>query len=114
MTLWRSDGIPATQARRPMSAVDVTAALMGGFATLVVLAVMGLVLTSGIAGVDIFDSGKLERFALPTVATTIVVVLVSFFCGGWVHGVLRGIEKRGLGGQHSSPGDDTGPKSSSP
>lgn len=81
--------------RRRMTAVDLTAALLGAFTALGLLAVMLALLTSGIAGIDIFEAGKLERFATSTVTTTIVVVFAAFYCGGRMHGALRGSEKQG-------------------
>lgn len=76
--------------RRRQTADEFAPALMGVFATLGVLAVLGVLLTSGVAGIDIFEAGKLERLAFSTVTITIVVVFAAFFCGGWVHGTLRG------------------------
>lgn len=78
-----------------MTAVDLTAALLGAITALGLLAVMLALLTSGIAGIDIFEAGKLERLATSTVTTTIAVVFAAFYCGGRMHGALRGSDKQG-------------------
>ena len=86
--------VPVSVFRRRSAAIHFSAGLMGVLAALSVLAVMGSLLTSGIAGVDIFEPGMLERFEAPTVAAIVVVVFAAFFCGGWVHGVLSRKEIR--------------------
>jgi hypothetical protein len=104
MTLWRSGStwVPVTMPRRRLTAADIAAALMGVSAALSVLAFMGGLLISGVAGPDIFEASKLERLAASTVATAIILVFAAFFCGGWAYGALRGREKRGkLGDVHS-------------
>lgn len=115
MTLRRSGTslVPLTVFRRWVTPVDFVAVVMGVFAALGVLAVMAVLLTSGIGGIDILEAGKLERFAVPTVITTIVVVLAAFFCGGWVHGTLRGRDKHSRLGSRHHKGSEGGPSWSS-
>lgn len=91
---WPTFGLEAS--RRQQVADDFTPALMGVSAALGVLALLWVLLASGVAGVEIFEGRKLERFAFSTVATSIGGVSAAFFCGGWVHGTLR-LRRHALG-----------------
>ena len=86
--------VPVSTFRWPAT-VYFRAGLVGVLAALSVLAVLGLLLTSGIAGVDIFERGRLERFSISSVVASVAGVFAAFFCGGWVHGLLStGIRPR--------------------
>lgn len=96
MTLRRSESawIPVTMPRRRFTVPDIAPVLAGVAAALGVLASIGALLSSGVAGIDIFEVGNLERLATSTVVAAIGWVFAAFFCGGWAYGALRGREKR--------------------
>lgn len=81
--------------QRWLTTVDITAALMGGLATLGAMAVMIVLLTSNAADIDLLEASKFEQLVASTVLTTIVVVFAAFFCGGWVYAALRGRKQPG-------------------
>lgn len=102
MTLRRSESTWVSVALpRRLTAAYMTAALVGVFAALGVLTSVGALLTSG--GIDIFETGNVERFAASTVATAIGLVFAAFFCGGWAYGALRGRENRDREVHYSEP-----------
>lgn len=111
MTVRRSESawIPVTMPRRRFTVLDIPPVLVGVAAALGVLASIGALLSSGVAGIDIFEAGNLERLATSTVVAAIGLVFAAFFCGGWAYGALRGGEKRDMFGDARGGRDGRGP-----